>query len=261
MGVDGSVTAVPTLNSRKPRLMFVAASRWPSRYSSGSRTSMTTTFSPDARRRWISAGPSSGTTCLASESISFRVFMGPILPPFPVDSREIAPRAPSLEHGTAAILSKIHGEFYKGDHPRRRLGYPPLSSHARDEQAARADLQQAHDLLPALDAHARGDPSHPGHHDAAGPERVPAAARRRQLHVGKLGRGIAWLDTGTHEALLQASTFIQTIEERQGLMVACVEEIAYRMGYITADDVVSIAKPMRDNSYGQYLLRLVETEP
>src|SRR5207247_5098264 len=165
-------------NSRKPRLMFVAASRWPSRYSSGSRTSMTTTFSPDARRRWISAGPSSGTTCLASASISFRVFTGSILPPFPVDSREIAPRAPSLEHGTAAILSKIHGEFYKGDHPRRRLGYPPLSSHARDEQAARADLQQAHDLLPALDAHARGDPSHPGHHDAAGPERVPAAARR-----------------------------------------------------------------------------------
>ena len=88
-----------------------------------------------------------------------------------------------------------------------------------------------------------------------------AYLRRGQLHVEKLGRGIAWLDTGTHEALLQASTFIQTIEERQGLMVACVEEIAYRMGYITADDVVSIAKPMRDNSYGQYLLRLVETEP
>ena len=85
--------------------------------------------------------------------------------------------------------------------------------------------------------------------------------RRGQLQVEKLGRGIAWLDTGTHEALLQASTFIQTIEDRQGLMVACIEEIAYRMGYITADDVVSIAKPMKDNSYGQYLLRLVEAEP
>jgi glucose-1-phosphate thymidylyltransferase len=79
------------------------------------------------------------------------------------------------------------------------------------------------------------------------------------LQVEKLGRGIAWLDTGTHEALLQASTFIQTIEERQGLMVACLEEIAFKMGYITALDVMRIAEPMRKNSYGQYLLRLVET--
>jgi glucose-1-phosphate thymidylyltransferase len=88
-----------------------------------------------------------------------------------------------------------------------------------------------------------------------------AYLRRGQLQVEKLGRGIAWLDTGTHEALLQASTFIQTIEERQGLMVACVEEIAFRMGYITSDDVLRIARPMKDNSYGQYLLRLVESEP
>jgi glucose-1-phosphate thymidylyltransferase len=78
------------------------------------------------------------------------------------------------------------------------------------------------------------------------------------LQVQKLGRGIAWLDTGTHEALLQASSFIQTIEERQGLMVACVEEIAYIMGYIPADDVRRIAEPMYNNSYGQYLLRLIE---
>ncbi|HEV8639716.1 MAG TPA: glucose-1-phosphate thymidylyltransferase RfbA [Methylomirabilota bacterium] len=78
------------------------------------------------------------------------------------------------------------------------------------------------------------------------------------LRVELLGRGIAWLDTGTHEALLQASGFIQTLEERQGLMVACVEEIAYTMGYITAEDVRRIAEPMRGNSYGQYLLRLVE---
>jgi len=85
--------------------------------------------------------------------------------------------------------------------------------------------------------------------------------QRGQLLVEKLGRGIAWLDTGTHEALLQASTFIHTIEERQGLMVACVEEIAYRMGYITGDDVLRIARPMKNNSYGQYLLRLVEAEP
>jgi glucose-1-phosphate thymidylyltransferase len=88
-----------------------------------------------------------------------------------------------------------------------------------------------------------------------------AYLRTGELHVERLGRGIAWLDTGTHEALLQASTFIQTLEERQGLMVACVEEIAYRMGYIEADDVLRLARPMRDNSYGEYLRRLVEPEP
>jgi glucose-1-phosphate thymidylyltransferase len=80
------------------------------------------------------------------------------------------------------------------------------------------------------------------------------------LHVEKLGRGIAWLDTGTHEALLQASNFIQAIEERQGLKVACLEEIAYRMGYITAADVLRIAKTMANSGYGQYLLRLLEQE-
>jgi glucose-1-phosphate thymidylyltransferase len=78
------------------------------------------------------------------------------------------------------------------------------------------------------------------------------------LHVEVLGRGIAWLDTGTYDALLQASNFIQTIEERQGLMVACIEEIAHRMGWITADDLRRIAEPMRHNSYGQYLLTLAE---
>ncbi len=88
-----------------------------------------------------------------------------------------------------------------------------------------------------------------------------AYLRRGQLQVEKLGRGIAWLDTGTHEALLDASTFIRTIEERQGLMVACVEEIAFRMGYITSDDVLRIGRSMKGNSYGQYLLRLFESEP
>ncbi len=77
------------------------------------------------------------------------------------------------------------------------------------------------------------------------------------LHVEKLGRGIAWLDTGTHESLLQAATFIQTIEERQGLMVACVEEIAHTLGLISTSDLMKIAEPMKRNSYGQYLLRLV----
>ncbi len=87
-----------------------------------------------------------------------------------------------------------------------------------------------------------------------------AYLRAGTLHVERLGRGIAWLDTGTHEALLQASTFIQTIEERQGLMVACVEEIAYRMRYITAREVARIAEPMKSNSYGRYLLSVIEAD-
>ncbi|MEW5975314.1 MAG: glucose-1-phosphate thymidylyltransferase RfbA [Acidobacteriota bacterium] len=78
------------------------------------------------------------------------------------------------------------------------------------------------------------------------------------LHVEKLGRGIAWLDTGTHESLLQASIFIQTLQERQGLMVSCVEEIAYKMGYINRLDVIRIAQTMKGNGYGQYLLRMLD---
>jgi glucose-1-phosphate thymidylyltransferase len=77
------------------------------------------------------------------------------------------------------------------------------------------------------------------------------------LHVEVLGRGMAWLDTGTHEALLQASNFIQAIEERQGLKVACLEEIAWRMGYIDAEQVARLAAPLKQNGYGQYLLRLI----
>lgn len=79
---------------------------------------------------------------------------------------------------------------------------------------------------------------------------------RGQLHVERLGRGIAWLDTGTHEALLQAANFIQTIEERQGLKVACLEEIAYRLGYIGAEDLLRLGRNMADTSYGQYLIEL-----
>jgi glucose-1-phosphate thymidylyltransferase len=84
--------------------------------------------------------------------------------------------------------------------------------------------------------------------------------RRGQLRVERLGRGIAWLDTGTHESLIQASHFIQAVEERQGLMVGCLEEIAYRMRYITADDVVRLAQAMRGSAYGRYLMHLLEED-
>ena len=76
------------------------------------------------------------------------------------------------------------------------------------------------------------------------------------LHVESLGRGHAWLDTGTHESLIHAATFIQTIQERQGFMVSCPEEIAYRMGWISAADLVRLAEPVKKNSYGQYLLKI-----
>ena len=84
--------------------------------------------------------------------------------------------------------------------------------------------------------------------------------RQGRLQVQTLGRGIAWLDTGAHEALLQASTFIQAIEERQGQKVACPEEVAFRMGYISADDLRRMGRSMASNQYGQYLLQLADEE-
>jgi glucose-1-phosphate thymidylyltransferase len=83
---------------------------------------------------------------------------------------------------------------------------------------------------------------------------------RGQLQVELLGRGTAWLDTGTHEAMLQAGNFIQAVQERQGLMVSCVEEIAYRMGYIGREELRELAEIMAKNAYGQYLARLADEE-
>ena len=78
-----------------------------------------------------------------------------------------------------------------------------------------------------------------------------------ELNVLPMSRGLAWLDTGTHESLLQAATFIETIEKRQGLKIACPEEIAYRMGYISANELEALAKPLAKSGYGEYLLRVL----
>ena len=80
--------------------------------------------------------------------------------------------------------------------------------------------------------------------------------RQKKLKVELLGRGYAWLDTGTHEALQQAASYVQAIQERQGLKIACVEELAYRLGYITADQLANLAQDMMQNEYGQYLLEI-----
>jgi glucose-1-phosphate thymidylyltransferase len=81
---------------------------------------------------------------------------------------------------------------------------------------------------------------------------------RGQLQLEKLGRGVAWLDTGTHDSLLQAAQFIQTIQARQGLMVACPEELAFRKGWIDGDHLRRLAEPLCKTNYGQYLLQLLE---
>lgn len=86
-----------------------------------------------------------------------------------------------------------------------------------------------------------------------------AYLERDLLDVEIMGRGFAWLDTGTHESLLEAGTFIETIEKRQNLKVACLEEIAYRMGYINREQLIELAQPLKKNAYGQYMLRLANT--
>jgi glucose-1-phosphate thymidylyltransferase len=87
-----------------------------------------------------------------------------------------------------------------------------------------------------------------------------AYLQKGRLFVEKIGRGVAWLDTGTHSSLMQASGFIEVIEQRQGLKVACVEEIAYRQGFITAAQLEALAAPLNKSGYGEYLLNVLKTE-
>ncbi|OGT45994.1 MAG: glucose-1-phosphate thymidylyltransferase [Gammaproteobacteria bacterium RIFCSPHIGHO2_12_FULL_38_11] len=83
---------------------------------------------------------------------------------------------------------------------------------------------------------------------------------RNQLHAVTLNRGFAWLDTGTHQSLLEASQYVATLEQRQGLKIACPEEIAWRLGYISAEQVEKLAAPLANNEYGQYLIKIISTE-
>jgi len=82
--------------------------------------------------------------------------------------------------------------------------------------------------------------------------------KQQSLKVQQLGRGFAWLDTGTHDSLSEASNFVEVIEKRQGLKIACLEEIAYKRGWINRDDILRLAEPMKKNQYGQYLLNLIK---
>jgi len=100
------------------------------------------------------------------------------------------------------------------------------------------------------------EPSHRGELEITTLNQDYLASQR--LKVELMGRGYAWLDTGTHESLLEASNFIQTIENRQGLKVACIEEIAFEMGYITKEELIELAQPLKKNQYGQYLLKRAE---
>ena len=79
-----------------------------------------------------------------------------------------------------------------------------------------------------------------------------------KLNVEMLGRGFAWLDTGTHESLLEAAQFVETIEKRQGYKIACLEEIAFNNGWLTKEEIITLAQPFIKNSYGQYLLEMIK---
>ena len=84
--------------------------------------------------------------------------------------------------------------------------------------------------------------------------------QKKKLHVERMKNGFAWLDTGTHDSLMQAAAFVQTIQDRQGLKIACLEEIAYKNGFISKEKVMKLAEPLMKNEYGQYLMAMVNEE-
>jgi glucose-1-phosphate thymidylyltransferase len=126
----------------------------------------------------------------------------------------------------------------KPDHPRSNFAVPGLYFY--DSQV----VQIAENLVPS------------GRNELEITDVNKAYLQRGQLKVEELGRGVAWLDAGTHESLLQAANFVQAVEERQGMMISCPEEIAYRLGYINRDQLLQQAATMKSNQYGDYLIRL-----
>src|SRR5438094_285654 len=252
--------------------MLDAASMCPSRNSSGSRTSMTVTGSPEASRRWRSAGPSSGITCRASASISFRVFIGLMLPLFPVGIQpaghfwlptggcytrasrmSITRKGIILAGGAGTRLYPLTLAVSKQLVPvyNKPMVYYPLSTLMLAGIREILVITTPHDV-PAFQRLLGHGADLGLTIEYAVQERPNGIAEAFTIGRRFVGASPVALVLGdTHEALLQASTFIQTIETRQGLMVACLEEIAWRMGWIGAADVERIAKPMRDNAYGQ----------
>jgi glucose-1-phosphate thymidylyltransferase len=139
-------------------------------------------------------------------------------------------------HGRALAIQE------KPEHPRSHFAVPGLYFYDNEVVRIAANLR----------------PSERGELEITGINQIYLAAGKLQVAV--LGRGVAWLDAGTHTSLLQAANFVQTVEERQGLMISCPEEIAYRLGFIQAEDLRKLANTMQHNHYGQYLLRLLDEQ-
>ena len=135
----------------------------------------------------------------------------------------------------------------------KRYDTEPETQEGRQELMARPVLQKA------IEDHFRSDGVEVrfSRFDDTGGLYNRLYLERGKLSVEIMGRGYAWLDTGTHDSLHDASSFIETIEKRQGLKIACPEEIAFRMGYIDADAVAALAHPLRTTGYGQYLLKML----
>jgi glucose-1-phosphate thymidylyltransferase len=141
------------------------------------------------------------------------------------------------------------------DHSRKVISIEEKPPHPRSNYAITGLYFYSND---AVEKAKRLQPSQRGELEITDLNRLYLEEDR--LNVKLLGRGFAWLDTGTHDSLLQASNFIATIEQRQGLKVSCIEEIAYKKGFITREKLIELAQPLSKNQYGEYLLRLAEKQ-
>jgi glucose-1-phosphate thymidylyltransferase len=170
---------------------------------------------------------------------------------------EVLQGAASREHGATVFAYAVRDPERYGvvtlDAERRPVALEEKPAHPASPYAITGLYFYDNDVL---DIAASLSPSARGELEITDVNRAYLA--RGTLRVEVFGRGVAWLDTGTYESLLQASLFVQSIEHRQGLMLACLEEIAWRLGYIGSEQLEALARPMQGNEYGQYLLRLLE---